>query len=440
MRPRPIGQFPSDLEYRSVRIVKPRSAISDIERKRKRAELDDPLDSEEYHIGMPLDAANLDIPYLVGSNTPAPSSEDSVHSASMAKRVKTGSLHESVRGSKEKSNEGKSGKLSHSLATPISEGRSPTPFDTTPLDTPRVTPMVESQEEIPASQPVASMPSAGTLAASKGVDYVAWFQSLPKPTSGNEADVAALSELVEHTIASAQKSKKDRVAISLLYYWWSIGDDEFKLALFEGGHPSDEKMTKALHSVLYVNASKAQAWFEKYVSENTSQPDGHTVRESSLTSSVTESRQPVRAESLKLSEVYNGTGGKELTDLFNAGKINTAPLPRPKKPTRADSAQYKRQREWNDDPTREEGIRQKRVRLEERLADRLEASSIPPPISSVRPEPRGTEIEESPMLGGEDDGLDSLSNSCYSGDDSGDEMEVDREPSGWGTQHHPRST
>ncbi|KAJ5239217.1 hypothetical protein N7468_003836 [Penicillium chermesinum] len=322
MRPRPIGQFPSDLEYRSVRIVKPRSAISDIERKRKRAELDDPLDSEEYHIGMPLDAANLDIPYLVGSNTPAPSSEDSVHSASMAKRVKTGSLHESVRGSKEKSNEGKSGKLSHSLATPISEGRSPTPFDTTPLDTPRVTPMVESQEEIPASQPVASMPSAGTLAASKGVDYVAWFQSLPKPTSGNEADVAALSELVEHTIASAQKSKKDRVAISLLYYWWSIA------CTLRRRPPSDEKMTKALHSVLYVNASKAQAWFEKYVSENTSQPDGHTVRESSLTSSVTESRQPVRAESLKLSEVYNGTGGKELTDLFNAGKINTAPLPR----------------------------------------------------------------------------------------------------------------
>lgn len=468
MRPRPIGQFPSDMEYKSTRVEKPRPLISEYERKRKQARLDDPLESDEYMAGASPDSIpRPHIPYMT-SKSPEPSFEgsaqDSISNAQRdldapSKRMKVGRPRESIEimGSKDKSYEGRSENITPtSLATPISEthdplslhinvahssiSRSSTPFDTTtPIDTPRDTPVID----LPSSQSMATITSTGPLTpAIKAYDYVALFRALPKPTSAgmDDAYIASITEDFEQTIALAQKNKKDPVAISLLYFWWGIGEDEFKLALLDDGNISDDKMTKALQSILYVDRSEATVWFEKFASENTPQPDGRAVvRESSMSSAVTmETRQQARPDMLKSSDVYRGTGGKDLNDLWNAGKINTAPLTRTAKPTRVDSAQYKRQREWNASPTQAEEMRQKRAYLEERMEERLEANQALPEISSLRPEPRGTEIEESFVVEGDDDLTDVLSNSCYSDSDDSDNEQDDWD-SQWEFRHRPGS-
>lgn len=441
MRSRPIGQFPSDLEYKSTRVEKPRQLISQCERSRKQAKLDDPLESDEYMDGKPLEDLPSPQDLHISKNSHAEGSALSGISdgrqatRTPLKHVNTGSHQEAteIAGSKEQTHDDKRGDLaSISLATPISEthdplslpvnasrsvSRSSTPFDaTTPADTPRETPMLDT---LPTSQSLATVSGAATP-VTKSYDYVALFRTLPKPTCAAKdgTDINTISEFVEQTIASAQKDGKDQVAISLLHFWQSIGEDEFKLALLEDGNLSDDRMTTALEHLLYINSSEAKMWFEKFVLENTPQPYGNMpARESSISSAVTvETRHKPRSDMFKSSEVYKGTGGKELNDMFSAGKINTAPLCRTSKPSRVDNAQFKRHREWDSNPSHEEEVRQKRARLEELAEEHSGSGKALSQVSSIRPDPRGTEIEESFMVDVHDDSIDLMSNSCYSED------------------------
>lgn len=302
-----------------------------------------------------------------------------------------------------------------SLATPTSEaiGLQTTQTSLSPLETPVDTPTdelltdpvlpvsdtllphtlhtaLDTQEKpLQADSPLIITPleAMDTMASEteKPVDrdLVAVLNSLPLPQS-SKFDVAQLKQIIASSISYACEAGNDQVAMSLLHYWSGISDDDFKLSLIYnmGLKEVDQNQEMALKTMLRQSMEDASEWYKAYLSNRPVALDRRNSGSDSSLSSAQSLEEP-QGQTFKVADIYRDTSGPRLEDLFNTGKSNTAPLKRPKKPCRVNENSFKRRREWESDPSLDQTLREKRARL---LKDtEPEPEEVMVSLSSLRP-------------------------------------------------------
>lgn len=212
-------------------------------------------------------------------------------------------------------------------------------------------------------------------------DYLAVLNSLPIPRS-EKYDVSQLKQVLEVAVTRSAEINEDDVALSLLHYWNGITGDDFKLSLIYniGNEERDHNLELALQTMLRHSTEEANKWYQAYALENSRLLAGlDSPTDSSLSSA--KSLEP-ESTTFSRADIYRDTSGPKLEEQFLSGKTNTAPLKRAKKPCRVNENSFKRRREWEADPTLEESLREKRARLaQDAKSDQTLAES-----SSVRPQ------------------------------------------------------
>ncbi|CEJ58177.1 hypothetical protein PMG11_06843 [Penicillium brasilianum] len=242
------------------------------------------------------------------------------------------------------------------------------------------------QSESPLTTPALDAMDAMAFEIEKPLDrdLIAILNSLPAPQS-NKYDVAQLKQIVATAISHSREAGNDEVALSLLHYWSGISDDNFKLSLIYnmGVKVTDHNLELALKTMLHHSTDDASEWFKAYVSTRSVALDRQdSGSDSSLSSAQSLEMEPL-GQTFKVSEIYRDTSGPRLEDLFNSGKSNTAPLKRPRKPCRVNENSFKRRREWEADPSLDQTLQAKRARL---LKDtEPEPEETMPELSSLRP-------------------------------------------------------
>lgn len=399
---KPIGQYPSPAEYKSVGLTPPPKHVLKRAKLATRNVLDDPITgmpitpvAEEAAMGAQehdqvmtgiekMSALNGSIECIVGETIGAPI-EDTILSEDIDEDA-----------------------LTTNLATPVSEALelstlhpsfSPaeTPLDT-PVDElltdPVLTHLNAPDADTPLHQPQSPPATAVVdgMAPKKGNavhrDFVAVLKSLPDPTSGRY-DVQQLKRVVELAISHSAKRGEDEVALSLVYYWSGISGDDFKLSLIHniGRDDPDHSLQLALKTMLRHSIDDASKWYESH-SADRARALTRENSESELSSAQSLEAEPLGRTPFKTADIYRDTSGPKLEEAFVSGKTNTAPLKRPKKPCPINETSFKRRREWEADPTLGEDLQKKRARFSQAM--RAEPDEAAPESSSLRPQ-RGEE-------------------------------------------------
>jgi hypothetical protein len=395
---KPIGQYPSPAEYKSVGLTPPPKHVLKRSKLGTRDGADDRItgtpitpvaeegtmehDNDESGIERPV-ALNGSVDCIVGE-TIRGSIEDT---------MLNGDIDEDT--------------LTTNLATPVSEALDPStlhpsfsPADT-PLDTPvdeLLTDPVLTAPETHLTAPDADTPlhqpqSPPATAVVDGMapkngktvsrDVVAVLNSLPDPTS-SKYDVQQLKRVVELAISHSAKRGDDDVALSLVYYWSGISGDDFKLSLIHniGRDDTDHNLELALKTMLRHSVDDATKWYKSY-SAHHPMTLSHQDSDSDLSSAKSLEAEPLGQTPFKIADIYRDTSGPKLEEAFVNGKTNTAPLKRPKKPCRVNENSFKRRREWEADPSLEDTLQKKRTRLSKDTP--AAAGDSTPESSSVRP-------------------------------------------------------
>jgi hypothetical protein len=214
-------------------------------------------------------------------------------------------------------------------------------------------------------------------------DLIAVLNSLPVPQS-SKYDVAQLKQVIASSISYACEAGKDEAAMTLLHYWSDISDDNFKLSLIYnmGVKEVDYNLEMALKTILRHSLEDALGWYKAYISKRPVALDRRDSGSDSSLSSAQSLEEP-QGQTFKVADIYRDTSGPRLEDLFNTGKSNTAPLKRPKKPCRVNENSFKRRREWESDPSLDQTLRAKRARLLKSTEPEAEEAIVS--LSSLRP-------------------------------------------------------
>ncbi|KAJ6096035.1 hypothetical protein N7486_006781 [Penicillium sp. IBT 16267x] len=225
-----------------------------------------------------------------------------------------------------------------------------------------------------------------------GRNFIDVLNQIPQPVS-NIYDVPQLKKVLEAAISHSRVIGDDEVALSLVYFWSEVKSDEFKLALIHniGREDTDHRLELALRTILSHSVQEADQWYKDFTAKCAHTALRHEYE--SDTSSSLSSAKSVAAEpgkpSFKVSDIYRDTSGPKLEELFVNGKTNTAPYKRPKKPVRVNENSFKRRHEWESDPTMGEKMRNKRARF----AKETNIEEVPVKPSSIRPELVEPEIQ-----------------------------------------------
>ncbi|KAJ5710208.1 hypothetical protein N7493_009800 [Penicillium malachiteum] len=191
------------------------------------------------------------------------------------------------------------------------------------------------------------------------------------------------------------KVKDDEVALSSVYFWSQLNNDEFKLSLLRNlGQPeSDHTLRLALRSMIRTSSEEAAA-------QATNSYSITRKRHSLMNTMIPTVRRPclqrdpwlLHLASLSRCPKFIETSPVQsflVEAFFATGKTNTAPIKRAKKPCPANESPFKRRREWESDPTMEEKKGYKRARFAENV---YHDRDTPVATSSVRPQ-----LEEVPI-------------------------------------------
>lgn len=215
-------------------------------------------------------------------------------------------------------------------------------------------------------------------------DFIAVLNSLPVPQS-NKYDAAQLKQVIATSISYACEAGNDEVAMSLLHYWSGISDDDFKLSLIYnmGLKEVDHILEAVLKTMLRQSMEDASEWYQAYVASCPVALHRRNSGSDSSLSSAQSLEEPQGGQTFKVADIYRDTSGPRLEDLFNTGKSNTAPLKRPKKPCPVNEKSFKRRREWESDPSLDQTLRAKRARLLRNTEPEPEEAMVS--LSSLRP-------------------------------------------------------
>lgn len=213
-----------------------------------------------------------------------------------------------------------------------------------------------------------------------GPDFLAVLKTLPTPTS-KIYDVRQLKSVVESAIQISSTRGEHDVALSLVHYWSDADGDDFKLSLIHnlGREKADHRLELALRTMLRGSLADANEWLKINFPDH---PDSGS--ESGLSSAKSLEPEPFSRPPFKVADMYRETSGPKLEEAFLAGKTNTVPLKRPKKPCPVNELSFKRRQEWDADPTLEENLRNKRLRLSQETREGISETH---PESLVRSGP-----------------------------------------------------
>ncbi|EPS32853.1 hypothetical protein PDE_07814 [Penicillium oxalicum 114-2] len=403
---RPIGQYPTVAEYKSVGLTPPtRSAI-------KRA----------FKAMMRTKGESGEAVVTDSSAPMSPAAEDAIISDLRGSKAVSEPLlgipeYDCMEGPVEAAaREGEADELpASSLEMPVFEVTRPHigGNSLSPIETPVATPGDDLSSDLPLpapgtllSGPIAEVTSSHQAAATSLTgdmdtemmpalvprpdgpvfrDFLAVLESLPAPTS-DYYDVAQLKQVMTSSIAHSSEAGQDEIAMTLLHFWSGIAGDDFKLSLVHnlGLKEVDPDLELALKTTLCRSTHEASEWYKAYVAKL---PAATTQRGPGSDSGLS-SAQSVEADrggqTFKAADIYRDTSGPRLEDLFNAGRTNTAPLKRPKKPCPVNEKSFKRRREWESDPSLDQTLREKRARLMEHTAP--DPALVKPDWSSIRPQ------------------------------------------------------
>ncbi|KAJ5083534.1 hypothetical protein N7456_012961 [Penicillium angulare] len=238
-------------------------------------------------------------------------------------------------------------------------------------------------------------------------DIIALLKYLPLPKS-KTYDVLNARKVLERAISYCKGSSDDMVALSLVHLWYEAKNDEFKLALIHNlGRKPDERdhnLDLALRAILRHSAEDASKWHrafnEKHVRSDVL--NGYESGSDSDLSSIKTLEIETHKASFKVSDVYRDVSGPKLEEAFVTGKTNTAPIKRAKKPCPANELPFKRRREWESDLSMEENVQTKRTRF----AKESKPEDLPVDSSSVRPLLEEAEIQHRNAGADSDDNSD----------------------------------
>lgn len=406
---KPIGEYPSAAEYKSVGLTPPAKHVTTT----KRAKLA-PAGDKELMTDMPSTPLVAEV-VIASAGTRV--DDDAIDgTAPMSGVENVASLKGSVEGVLGEDGVGEMVDVdavpSTNLATPTTLDEAVGPqialTSLSPVETPADTTADETMTDLVPTVPDThiTIPEVGTqsppvTAAADGMvsdsdkttsrDFVDVLNSLPLPAS-SAYDVSQLKRVLEIAISHAQNVGGDDVALSLVHYWSDISGDEFKLSLIHniGCENPDHKLELALKAMLRHSLEDATKWYEAQSLERV-EALLRQSSESGLSSARSPGAEPLGQTPFKAADIYRETSGPRLEEAFVTGKTNTAPLKRPKKPVPVNENSFKRRREWEADPTLEETLREKRTRLSEEATNEDQVSQR----SSVRPQ-RGpaTQMEE----------------------------------------------
>lgn len=418
---RPIGQYPTVGDYKSVGLTPPtKSAVKRAFKLTVRA------------TGEVSDAI------ITSSPTPiTPGAEDGVLDDTRVK-VDEGALS-GIENLETLTDSGEATAVKHlvrdmdmsdvrdgSLATPISEAiglqttqPSLSPVET-PVDTPAEEPLINpartalgtflaaaqvkkplsqtSSPVIPATLDPMDVVDAMASESEKPVDrdFIAVLHSLPDPES-SKYDVAQLKQVIATSISHSREAGNDKAALCLLHYWSEIAGDDFKLSLIYnmGLKEVDHNLELALKTMLRHSMEDASEWYKAYISKRPVALERQDSGSDSSLSSAQSLEMETLNQTFKVADIYRDTSGPRVEELFNSGKSNTAPLKRARKPCRVNENSFKRRREWEADPSLEEALREKRARLLK--VTEPEPEEAMPKTSSVRPKRgRRAAVEQPP--------------------------------------------
>ncbi|KAJ5894706.1 hypothetical protein N7495_006397 [Penicillium taxi] len=415
---KPIGQYPSLAEYKSVGIKPPlHYVIKETKLLVPRAGTDTPLTSAE-------DALLSDISFMDEVEVEVEVSPDwetpqKMGSSSRFKRAVL-NMDNSL--------------LHNDFATPISESfeiftshpSSSSPRSRTPVDS-------LDQKLSTMSTPV--LPTADIKPETGFLDTL---RSLPLPAS-SKYNVLRLRAALESAVTHSMNEGNDKAALSLVFFWaeMKLNGDDFKLALIENmgkSQDSGHQLQTILQTILRYSTVGAASWYESFIIEQESLQKGWVSESDKMAAKAANFVEPeasTRKAVVSTAEIYRDTSGPRLEEAFLSGKTNTAPLKRPKKPCPANELPYKRRQTWDADPDTEMQLRIKRARAAEKV---LHANTSPEQESFVR----GSDPDDLARLGGRpvsptfsefsgfsgfSPSLSGLSNSAYSDADvwSGDQ-------------------
>lgn len=303
--------------------------------------------------------------------------------------------------------------LNSPLDTPLEEINSPVltlTAPTTHLTIPRSQlPTSHRHLQQTQSPPATAVATMAETVVSKDhqvakTDYLAVLNSLPVPRS-DKYDVTQLKHVLEVAVTRAVNISEDDVALSLVHYWSEISGDDFKLSLVHniGNDERDHNLELALQTMLRHSTDEASKWYQTYAAENPRLLAGP----GSPTDSSLSSAKSLEPESTTFSraDIYRDTSGPKLEEAFLSGKTNTAPLKRAKKPCRVNENSFKRRRGWEADSTLEGSLRDKRARLAQGAKSDLtlaDSSSVRPqrgePDDIQHPYSHGAEEQDENML------------------------------------------
>ncbi|KAJ5677962.1 uncharacterized protein N7477_003595 [Penicillium maclennaniae] len=385
---KPIGQYPSPAEYKSLAT---------------REVLDDPITgmpitpvAEEAATGAPangqlmtriekMGVLNGSIECIVGETIGAPI-EDTILSEDIDGDALTTNLATPVSETLEKSTVHPSFSPAESpLDTPVDELLTDSVI--THLNAPGADTPLHQPQSPPATAVTDGRAPKKRTAVTR--DFVAMLKSLPDPKS-RRYDVQQLKRVVELAISHSAKRGEDEVALSLVYYWSGISNDDFKLSLIHniGRDDADHSLQLALKTMLRHSIDDASKWYGS-LSADRARALTHENSESELSSAQSFEAEPTGRTPFKTADIYRDTSGPKLEEAFVSGKTNTAPLKRPKKPCPINETSFKRRREWEADPTLGENLQKKRARFSQTMP--AENDEAAPKSSSLRPK-RGEEI------------------------------------------------
>lgn len=301
---KPLGQYPSNAEYKSVGLAPPSREALKQAQLASRAEIDD----ADLMTDTPITPAGEEAMFSKATST----GNDEENQPSLSSAETTG------------------GEILSHLTFPSLPSLSPLPHHP---ETPLVTAAVDGM--------------AG------GPDFLAVLATLPSPAS-KTYDVGQLQGVVEDAIRNSSGRGDHNVALSLVHYWSRANGDDFKLSLIHnlGQKEADHSLELALRTMLRGSVEDASKWLARVLDSG---------GEPSLPST-----NPPRVP-FKVADIYRDTSGPKLEEAFANGKTNTAPLKRPKKACRANENPYKRRLEWDAEGTMG-GNLQKRARLSQRSA------------------------------------------------------------------------
>ncbi|KAJ6021132.1 hypothetical protein N7540_006636 [Penicillium herquei] len=419
---KPIGEYPSLAEYKSAGLRPPPKGMLKRSKLGIRTEEDD---EELMTIDTPItpvaeDMMDLDIPCVDANSDKF---TDGGNRASLQTSVEDGVVVNELGvklSEKDSEDEAVNGDeaFKNNLVTPISESFDslliPPPFNQpslSPLETPVGTPADELMSDpilaasdthitaptdtplnqAPQSPPTTSVAAAAMARKTKataaaGRDYISLLNYLPMPVS-ETFDVPELKKILERALTACMKNKDDEVALSLVYFWSQLNNDEFKLSLLRNlGQPdSDHNLQLALRTMIRTSSEEAAAWYDKFIINHAKAPllDDYDDSDSETTLSSARSMATGSGKPFKMSEIYRDVSGPKLIEAFATGKTNTAPIKRAKKPCPANEGPFKRRREWEADPTMEEKVRSKRARFAKEVHHEQDTTVA---TSSVRPQ------------------------------------------------------